>query len=153
MAAIVIRENAKATWVPGMASVRAKACDMVRRAVDYAAAAVMICAAGTAMLQLAVQIASFPAPVAVTAFTLIAVTLFQSLRRHRRARARHRHGPGPRTVPSGKPPGPDRDLPEPGSPARPAAPGASRPGMRPPRSGEPAAARVVQPARAATAAQ
>ena len=48
MAAIVIRENAKATWVPGMASVRAKACDMVRRAVDYAAAAVMICAVGTA---------------------------------------------------------------------------------------------------------
>lgn len=94
MAAIVIRENAKATWVPGMASVRAKACDMVRRAVDYAAAAVMICAVGTALLQLAVQIASFPAPVAVTGFTLIAVTLFQSLRRHRRARARHRHGPG-----------------------------------------------------------
>lgn len=41
-----------------------------------------------------VQIASFPAPVAVTGFTLIAVTLFQSLRRHRRARARHRHGSG-----------------------------------------------------------
>ena len=94
MAAIVIRENAKATWVPGMASVRAKGCDMVRRAVDYAAAAVMICAVGTALLQLAVQIASFPAPVAVTAFTLIAVTLFQSLRRHRRARARYRHCPG-----------------------------------------------------------
>lgn len=90
MTAIVIRENAKATWVPGMA----RACDMVRQAVDYAAAAVMICAVGTALLQLAVQIASFPAPVAVTAFTLIAVTLFQSLRRHRRARARHRHGPG-----------------------------------------------------------
>jgi hypothetical protein len=96
MAAIVIRENAKATWLPGMARVLAKACDMVRRAVDYAASAVMICAVGTALLQLAVQIASFPAPVAVTAFTLIAVTLFQSLRRHRRARARHRHGRPPR---------------------------------------------------------
>jgi membrane protein implicated in regulation of membrane protease activity len=94
MAAIVIRENAKATWVPGMASARAKACDMVRQAVDYAAAAVMICAVGAALLQLAVQIASFPVPVAVTGFTLIAVTLFQSLRRHRRARARHRHGSG-----------------------------------------------------------
>jgi hypothetical protein len=94
MAAIVIRENAKATWLTGVASVRAKGCDMVRRAVDYAAAAVMICAVGTALLQLVVQIASFPSPVAVTAFTLIAVTLFQSLRRHRRARARHRHGPG-----------------------------------------------------------
>ena len=86
-----IQENAKATWVPGMASVRAKGRDMVRRAVDYAAAAVMICAVGTALLQLAVQIASFPAPVAVTAFTLTAVTLFQSLRRHRRARARLRY--------------------------------------------------------------
>jgi hypothetical protein len=94
MAAIVMRENAKATWVPGMASMRAKGCDMVRRAVDYAAAAVMICAVGTALLQLEVQIASFPAPVAVTAFTLTAVTLFHSLRRHQRARARHRHGPG-----------------------------------------------------------
>ena len=93
MAAIVIRENAKATWVPGMASVPAKACDMVRRAVDYAAAAVMICAVGTALLELAAQIASFPAPIAVTAFTVIAVTLFQSLRRHRRAWATHRHGP------------------------------------------------------------
>jgi hypothetical protein len=93
MAAIVIRENAKATWVPGMASVRAKACDIVRRAVDYAAAAVMICAVGTALLELAAQIASFPAPIAVTAFTVIAVTLFQSLRRHRRAWARNRHGP------------------------------------------------------------
>ncbi len=90
MAAIVIRENAKAAWPPGLASVGAKARDVVRRAVDYAAAAVMICAAGAALLQLAVQIASFPAPVAVTAFTLIAVVLFQSLRRHRRAPARHR---------------------------------------------------------------
>jgi len=94
MTAIVIRENAKATWLPGTAGVRAKACDMVRRAVDYAAAAVMICPAGAALLQLAMQIASFPAPVAVTAFTLIAVAMFQSLRRHRRAQARHRHGQG-----------------------------------------------------------
>jgi hypothetical protein len=62
MTAIVIRENVKATWLPGMASVPARACGMVRRAVDYAAAAVMICAAGAALLQLAVQIASFPAP-------------------------------------------------------------------------------------------
>jgi hypothetical protein len=108
MAAIVIRENAKATWLPGMARVLAKACDMVRRAVDYAASAVMICAVGTALLQLAVQIASFPAPVAVTAFTLIAVTVFQSLRRHRRARARHRHGPGTPRSASDKPPGSDR---------------------------------------------
>ncbi len=96
MAAIVIRENAKAAWLPVMARVRAKVCDVVRRAANYAAAAVMICAAGAALLQLAVQIASFSPPVAVTAFTLIAVALFQPLRRHRRAQARHRHGPGTR---------------------------------------------------------
>ena len=81
MAAIVIRENAKAIWLPGVASVRAKAGDMVRRAMDYVAAAVMICAIGAALLELAVQMASFSAPVAVTAFTLIAVTLSRSLRR------------------------------------------------------------------------
>jgi hypothetical protein len=92
MAAIVIRENAKAIWLPSVASVRAKAGDTVRRGMDYAAAAVMICAVGAALLQLAVQLASFPAPVAVTAFTLIAVALSRSLRRHRCARARHRHG-------------------------------------------------------------
>ena len=92
MAAIVIRENAKAIWLPSVASVRAKAGDTVRRAMDYAAAAVMICAVGAALLQLAVQLASFPAPVAVTAFTLIAVALSRSLCRHRCARARHWHG-------------------------------------------------------------
>jgi hypothetical protein len=48
----------------------------------------MICAVGTAMLQLAVQIASFPAPVAVPAFTLNAVTLLQSQSRHPPAPAR-----------------------------------------------------------------
>jgi hypothetical protein len=100
MTAIVIRENVKATWLPGMASVRARACGMVRRAVDYAAAAVMICTAGAALLQLAVQIASFPAPVAVTGSTLIAVALFQSLRRHRRAPAGRGHRPAP---PAGTP--------------------------------------------------
>jgi hypothetical protein len=94
MAVIVIGENAKAAGLPGMARMRATACEMVRRAVDYAAAAVMIGAVGMAVLQLAVQLAGFPAPVAVTAFTLMAVTVFQALRRHRRARARHRHGPG-----------------------------------------------------------
>jgi hypothetical protein len=79
MAATVIGENAKAAWLPGMAGARL-ARGMVRRAAGYAAAAVMVCAVGAASLQLAAQIASFPAPVAVTAFTLIAVGLFRSLR-------------------------------------------------------------------------
>lgn len=97
MAAIVIQENAKRTRLPGLAGVRAKASGMARRPVDYAAAAVMICAVGAALLQLAAQMASLPAPVAVTAFTLIAVALCRSLSRHRRARARRRPDPGTRT--------------------------------------------------------
>ena len=92
MAAIVIRENAKAAWLPGIAGVRAKARAVVQRAVEYAAATVMICAVGAALFQLVAQIASFPAPVAAAAYTLIAVALFRSLRRHRRGRTRHRHG-------------------------------------------------------------
>jgi hypothetical protein len=56
----------------------------------------MICAVGAALLQLVAQILSFPAPVAVTAITLIAAALLKSLRRHLRTRARHRYGPGKR---------------------------------------------------------
>jgi hypothetical protein len=103
VAATVIGENAKAAWLPGIAGVRARARGMVRHAAGYAAAAVMVCAVGAASLQLVAQIASFPAPVAVTAFTLIAVALFHSLRRHRRAQARHRHGAGARVAPGGMP--------------------------------------------------
>jgi len=100
VAAVVIKDNAKATWLlPGMAGVRAKARGMVQRAVDYAAATVMICAVGAALLQLVAQIASFPAPVAVTAFTLIAVALFHSLRRHRALNAHY--GRAGRAVPHG----------------------------------------------------
>jgi len=94
MAAIVIRDNAKATWLTGMAGVRAKACDMVQRVMAYAAATIMICAVGAALLQLAAQILSFPAPIAVTAITLMAAALLNSLRRHLRTQARHRPGPG-----------------------------------------------------------
>ena len=61
MAAIVIRHNAKATWLTG---VRASARDMVQRAMAYVATAVMICAVGAALLN--------------------------SLRRHLCTRARHR---------------------------------------------------------------
>jgi hypothetical protein len=94
MAAIVIRDNAKATWLTGLAAVRAKACDMVHRAMANAAATIMICAAGAALLQLAAQILSFPAPIAVTAITLMAAALLNSLRRHLQTQARHRSGPG-----------------------------------------------------------
>ena len=94
MAAIVIRANAKATWLTGLAAVRAKACDMVHRAMANAAATIMICAVGAALLQLAAQILSFPAPIAVTAMTLMAAVLLNSLRRHLRTQARHRSGPG-----------------------------------------------------------
>lgn len=102
MAVIFIRQNARAAWLPGLAGVRARACGMGRRAAGYAAAAVMTCAVGAALLQVAEQIAGFPAPVAVPAFTVIAVALSRSLRRHRRARDRHRHGPGTGTVPGGR---------------------------------------------------
>ena len=94
MAAIVIRDNAKATWLAGLAAVRAKACDMVHRAMANAAATIMICAVGAALLQLAAQILSFPAPIAVPGITLMAAALLNSLRRHLRTQARHRSGPG-----------------------------------------------------------
>jgi hypothetical protein len=75
MAAIAIRENMRATWLIGIASVRAKACEMVQRGIAYAAPAVLICAAGAALFQLVAEILSFPAPIAVTAITLIAAAL------------------------------------------------------------------------------
>jgi hypothetical protein len=90
MAAIVIWHNAKATWLTGLDGVRATARGMVQRAMAYGAAAVMICAAGAALLQLAVQLVSFPAPIAVPGITLMAAALLNSLRRHLRPRARHR---------------------------------------------------------------
>jgi len=90
MAVIVINGKAKAASLPGMAGLRATAARTVRRAMDYTAAAVMICAVGAALLQLAAQIAGFPTPVAVTMFTVMAVVVLRSLRKHWRTRARHR---------------------------------------------------------------
>jgi len=86
MAGIVVSRNAsrnaKVTWLAGIAGVCAKARDMVRRALGYAAATALICAAGAALAQLVAEILSFPAPIAITAITLIAVALLHSLRRH-----------------------------------------------------------------------
>jgi hypothetical protein len=69
---------------------------MVRRATAGAAAAVMVCAAGAALLQLAAQILSFPVPIAVTGLTVMAAALLNSLRLHLRTQARHRDGPANR---------------------------------------------------------
>jgi hypothetical protein len=94
MAAIVIRQNAKAAWLTGIAGVRTKAREMVRRAMDCAAATVLICAVGAALLQLVAELLSFPAPIAVTAITVIAAVLLNSLRRRIRTRPGHWYGPG-----------------------------------------------------------
>jgi membrane protein implicated in regulation of membrane protease activity len=92
MAAIVIKGNAKPTGFAGMAGLRAKACGMVQRAMACTAAAVLVCAAGAALLQLVVQMLNFPAPIAVTGITVMAVTLLNSLRRYLRTRATGKAG-------------------------------------------------------------
>ena len=65
---------------------------MVQRGLFCAAAAVIACAIGAALLQLAVMILSFSSPIAITMIILVAVILLNSLRRRIRA-ARHRFGP------------------------------------------------------------
>jgi hypothetical protein len=94
MAAIVIRGNAKARWLAGLAGVRATACDMGQRAMACAAATILIGAVAAALAQLAAELLGFPAPIAVTAMTLMAAALLTSLCRHLRTSARHRSGPG-----------------------------------------------------------
>ena len=46
MTAIVIRGNTKATWLIGVADLRAKASGVGRRAMDCAAAGAMVCVVG-----------------------------------------------------------------------------------------------------------
>jgi hypothetical protein len=84
MAVMVIRGNAKAAWLTGLASLRARASGVVRRAIAWAAAAVMICAVGAALLQLVDQMLSFPAPIAVTGITVTAAALVKALHRQLR---------------------------------------------------------------------
>ena len=67
-----------------------------------AAATVMVCAVGAALLQLVTQMLSFSAPIAVTGITVMAAALLNALRRHLRARAGHRYGRGTRMASSGK---------------------------------------------------
>jgi membrane protein implicated in regulation of membrane protease activity len=96
MAVIVIRGNARAAWLTDLASLCARARGMARRAMECAAAAVMICAVGATLLHLVVEIVSFPAPIAVAGITVITAALLNLLRRGLRARARHRDGPASR---------------------------------------------------------
>jgi len=65
---------------------------MFQRGLFCAAAAVIVCAVGAALLQLAIMILSFSSPIAITVITLVAVILLNSLRRRIRA-VRHRFGP------------------------------------------------------------
>jgi hypothetical protein len=94
MAAIAISDKAKTARLTGITGVRAKAREMVRRALGCAAATVLACAVGAALFQLVAElVVSFPAPIAVTAITVIAAALLNSLRRHIRTRPGHWHGP------------------------------------------------------------
>jgi hypothetical protein len=88
MAVIVIRGRAKATGSTGLASWRGAVSEVGRRAVAFAAAAVMAGAVGAALLQLVGQLLSFPAPVAVTGITVMAAALLSSLRGQLRRRNR-----------------------------------------------------------------
>ncbi len=81
MAAIGIRGTARVAWLTGLTSLRARAWDMARRATGYVAAAVMVCAVGAALLQLAAQILSFSAPIAVTGITVMTAAALNLLRR------------------------------------------------------------------------
>jgi hypothetical protein len=54
---------------------------MLQRGLFGAAAAVMVCAIGAAVLQLAVLILGMSFPVAITVITLVALVLLNSLRR------------------------------------------------------------------------
>jgi len=66
---------------------------MLQRGLFCAAATVMVCAIGAALLQLAFLIFSVSSPIAITAVIMVAVVLLHSLRRRIRATARHRFAP------------------------------------------------------------
>jgi hypothetical protein len=81
MAVVVIRGTARAAWLTGLTGLRARAWGMAQRATGYVAAAVMVCAVGAALLQLAAEILSFSAPIAVTGITVMTAALLNLLRR------------------------------------------------------------------------
>ena len=76
---------------------------MLQRGLDYAAATVIICAVGAALLVLTAEILSFSSPVADTAAAVGAAVLLNSLRRRIPARAGHRCGPKTRIGSGDKP--------------------------------------------------
>jgi hypothetical protein len=109
MAAIVVSQHARETRLTGVAGACATARDMARRALGYAAATVLICGVGAAVAQLVAEILSFPAPIASTAITLIAVALLHSLRRHlNTTRSTGKAWREPAQRPATGPPGSDR---------------------------------------------
>ena len=81
MAAIVMRGTARVAGLTGLTSLRARAWDMAQRATGYVAGAVMVCAVGAALLQLAAQILSFSGPIAVTGITVMTAAALNLLRR------------------------------------------------------------------------
>ena len=103
MTAIVIRGNTKATWLTGVADLRAKASGVGRRAMACAAAGAMVCVVGAALIQLVAQLLSFAAPIAVTGITVMAAVLLNWLRWALRTRAGHRRARGTRMASSNKP--------------------------------------------------
>jgi hypothetical protein len=66
---------------------------MIQRGLFCAAATVMVCAIGAAVLQLAVLILGISSPIAITVITLVALAGLNSLRRRLRPATRHRFGP------------------------------------------------------------
>ena len=70
---------------------------MLQRTLASAAAAIVICALGAAMIQLTIMIFGLPRPVAITVLSLAALAGLNALRRNRRtpaAAVRGRRGRG-----------------------------------------------------------
>ena len=86
MAAIMFSANARETWLAGLVKVRAKAYRKAQRAMECAAATILICAVGAALAELAAQIFSICVPAGAAALAVLAAALLRSLRRARTAR-------------------------------------------------------------------
>ena len=88
MAAIMIGAHARATWRASVAAARAKAYQRAQRGVECAAAAILICAAGAALAELAAEMLSICVPAGAAALTVLAAAVLRSLRRARTVRTR-----------------------------------------------------------------